>query len=205
MIRDRIRAPITKFIEIPIAQLFNNIGVTPTQITIISLLISISGGVFVIYDNLLLGGLLFLFGSSLDLLDGTLSRLTNNSTQTGALLDSVFDRLGEAFMMLSLIILSLSNLEEVLTPTNITQSSDSILIVLTVVALISSQTVSYVRARGESLNVDMKSGLITRPERVLLISLGLVTNYITLAVAIVALFSIVTLIQRLVNIIKALK
>ncbi|HCG90645.1 MAG TPA: hypothetical protein DEZ08_02230 [Dehalococcoidia bacterium] len=205
MIRDKIRAPITKFIEIPIAQLFNNIGVTPTQITIISLLISISGGVFVIYDNLLLGGLLFLFGSSLDLLDGTLSRLTNNSTQTGALLDSVFDRLGEAFMMLSLIILSLSNLEEVLTPTNITQSSDSILIVLTVVALISSQTVSYVRARGESLNVDMKSGLITRPERVLLISLGLVTNYITLAVAIVALFSIVTLIQRLVNIIKALK
>ena len=205
MIRDRIRAPITKFIEIPIAKLFNNIGVTPTQITIISLLISISGGVFVIYDNLLLGGLLFLFGSSLDLLDGTLSRLTNNSTQTGALLDSVFDRLGEAFMMLSLIILSLSNLEEVLTPTNITQSSDSILIVLTVVALISSQTVSYVRARGESLNVDMKSGLITRPERVLLISLGLVTNYITLAVAIVALFSIVTLIQRLVNIIKALK
>ncbi len=205
MIRDKIRAPITKFIEIPIAKLFNNIGVTPTQITIISLLISISGGVFVIYDNLLLGGLLFLFGSSLDLLDGTLSRLTNNSTQTGALLDSVFDRLGEAFMMLSLIILSLSNLEEVLTPTNITQSSDSILIVLTVVALISSQTVSYVRARGESLNVDMKSGLITRPERVLLISLGLVTNYITLAVAIVALFSIVTLIQRLVNIIKALK
>jgi CDP-diacylglycerol---glycerol-3-phosphate 3-phosphatidyltransferase len=205
MIRDKIRAPITKFIEIPIAKLFNNIGVTPTQITIISLLISISGGVFVIYDNLLLGGLLFLFGSSLDLLDGTLSRLTNNSTQTGALLDSVFDRLGEAFMMLSLIILSLSNLEEVLTPTNITQSSDSILIVLTVVALISSQTVSYVRARGESLNVDMKPGLITRPERVLLISLGLVTNYITLAVAIVALFSIVTLIQRLVNIIKALK
>jgi CDP-diacylglycerol--glycerol-3-phosphate 3-phosphatidyltransferase len=205
MIRDKIRAPITKYIEIPIAKLFNNIGVTPTQITIISLLISISGGVFVIYDSLFLGGLLFLFGSSLDLLDGTLSRLTNNSTQTGALLDSVFDRLGEAFMMLSLIILSLRNLEEVLTPTNITQSSDSILIVLTVVALISSQTVSYVRARGESLNVDMKSGLITRPERVLLISLGLVTNYITLAVAIVALFSIVTLIQRLVNIIKAMK
>ena len=46
-------------------------------------------------------------------------------------------------------------------------------VIVLLLALIASQGVSYLRARGESLGIDSRSGLMTRPERVVLLSLGL--------------------------------
>ena len=66
-------------------------------------------------------------------------------------------------------------------------------------ALTASQTVSYLRARGEAAGVETKTGVMTRPERVVLLSLGLVLGLRALEVilVVVAVVSALTLLQRL--------
>ena len=72
----------------------------------------------------------------------------------------------------------------------------------TFIALIFSQTVSYMRARGEGLNAFTRSGIMTRTERVIVLGVGLIMDHfvmldlmlwILLGVAIVSSF---TLLQR---------
>ena len=79
----------------------------------------------------------------------------------------------------------------------LTDQTNAYLIPIGLIALVSSQLVSYVRARGESLGASMESGLMTRAERVILVSLGLVTGYIFLAIFLMAVFSSFTLFQRI--------
>jgi CDP-diacylglycerol--glycerol-3-phosphate 3-phosphatidyltransferase len=70
------------------------------------------------------------------------------------------------------------------------------------VTLVGSFAVSYIRARTEGMGIECKAGIFTRPERVVIISLGLMLhqfNYALLsALSIVAFFSWITVIERLV-------
>ena len=179
-------------------------GLKPNHITGLSLLLCILSGYLVISQHLVAAGLIFFLGSCLDLFDGTLSRLTSSSTEFGALLDSLGDRIGESVLLSAIIMLAVINSEQItfaLTNYNavymLTDQTNAYLIPIGLIALVSSQLVSYVRARGESLGTSMESGLMTRAERVILVSLGLVTGYIFLAILLMAVFSSFTLFQRI--------
>jgi CDP-diacylglycerol--glycerol-3-phosphate 3-phosphatidyltransferase len=82
---------------------------------------------------------------------------------------------------------------------------------LLLAALLFSQMVSYTRARGEGLGVSCKVGLMTRPERVALLSLGLVLQGVGLdpallvTVGVVALLSLLTTAQRFLHVRRQLK
>jgi CDP-diacylglycerol--glycerol-3-phosphate 3-phosphatidyltransferase len=69
-------------------------------------------------------------------------------------------------------------------------------------ALITSQLVSYIRARAEAQGLECKVGIFTRAERVVILALGLLLSYFTpallVALAIIVVFSLVTVIQRVV-------
>ena len=199
-----IRPILIKYIEIPVAKCMHKCGLKPNHITGLSLLLCILSGYLVISQHLVAAGLIFFLGSCLDLFDGTLSRLTSSSTEFGALLDSLGDRIGESVLLSSIIMLAVINSEQItfaLTNYNavymLTDQTNAYLIPIGLIALVSSQLVSYVRARGESLGTSMESGLMTRAERVILVSLGLVTGYIFLAILLMAVFSSFTLFQRI--------
>ena len=199
-----IRPILIKYIEIPVAKCMHQCGLKPNHITGLSLLLCILSGYLVISQHLVAAGLIFFLGSCLDLFDGTLSRLTSSSTEFGALLDSLGDRIGESVLLSSIIMLAVINSEQItfaLTNYNavdmLTDQTNVYLIPIGLIALVSSQLVSYVRARGESLGTSMESGLMTRAERVILVSLGLVTGYIFLAILLMAVFSSFTLFQRI--------
>jgi CDP-diacylglycerol--glycerol-3-phosphate 3-phosphatidyltransferase len=114
-------------------------------------------------------------------------------TRFGAVLDSTLDRLSEAAILLGIMAFYLFNYNAVLYPQWI--------ILLIGVTMIGSFLVSYVRARAEALNMDCQVGIFTRTERVIILALGLLISSVpyalVMAVAIIALFSIVTVIQRL--------
>ena len=199
-----IRPILIKYIEIPVAKCMHKCGLKPNHITGLSLLLCILSGYLVISQHLVAAGLIFFLGSCLDLFDGTLSRLTSSSTEFGALLDSLGDRIGESVLLSAIIMLAVINSEQItfaLTNYNavymLTDQTNAYLIPIGLIALVSSQLVSYVRARGESLGTSMESGLMTRAERVILVSLGLVTGYIFLAILLMAVFSSFTLFQRI--------
>jgi CDP-diacylglycerol--glycerol-3-phosphate 3-phosphatidyltransferase len=57
--------------------------------------------------------------------------------------------------------------------------------------------VSYIRAKAESLGLECLVGLFTRPERVIVLALGLLINQLEIALIIIAALSFFTVGQRL--------
>ena len=187
--RDQVRAAILRYVELPGARFLRTIGFTANAVTLLGFTLSVVAAYLVGSDWLLAGGIVFLLGGSLDLMDGALARLTGTVSPFGALLDSVFDRLGEAALFVGLAIYAL----------RADFDDDYRLFFITVVlaALIFSQGVSYLRARGEGLGAFTRAGLMTRPERVVLLGVGLVVQQIEWFLLVIAVVSCFTLFQRM--------
>ena len=71
------------------------------------------------------------------------------------------------------------------------------MIVLLFIAAVGSLMVSYAKARAEGLGLECKTGLLARPERVVILAIGLLSGTAIWALAVLAIFSHVTAIERL--------
>ena len=140
---------------------------------------------FIIYRNeVFLGGLVFLVASVMDMIDGSLARLSGAGTRLGAVLDSIADRLGEAAIVFGLVLLFL-------------RTGNDLGVILAFLTLTTSFSVSYLRARGEGLGIAMKeSGVFTRLERIITLAVGLLTGWIIAALIVITFFSFIAMIQR---------
>ncbi len=187
--REQLRAAVVRYVELPGARSLRALGLTPNAVTLIGFAVTLGAAYLVGSNRLLAGGIVFLLGGGLDLLDGALARLTGRVTPFGALLDSVLDRLGEASLFVGLAVYSLR--------AGFSDRYLLLFIIVLLLALILSQTVSYLRARGEGLGVATRAGLMTRPERVVLLGIGLMIHQIEWVLLVVAVVSGFTLLQRL--------
>ena len=167
--REQLRAAVLRYVEIPGARGMNAIGLTPNAITLLGFAVCVAGAVLTALGWPLYGGIVFLAGGILDLFDGALARLTGRASPFGALLDSVFDRLGEASLFVGLGVYYL--LDAGLPPAQLLASMLAVLL-----GLVFSQGVSYLRARGEGLGAFTRSGIMTRTERVVILGAGLIAE-----------------------------
>lgn len=187
--REQFRTAVLRYIELPGAKFFRAIKFTPNGITILGFLITVVSAYLVGSGWLLAGGIVFLFAGGLDLMDGALARLTGKTSPFGALLDSVVDRLSEAALFVGMAVYALRE--------DLGDDRQVFFITVLLLALIFSQAVSYLRARGEGLGVFTKAGLMTRPERVVLLGAGLIAGQIEWFLLAIAVVSCFTLFQRL--------
>ena len=187
--REQVRSLVLRYVEVPGARVLSTLGFTPNGVTLLGFVISSVGAGLAAAGYLLAGGLVFLAGGVLDLMDGALARLTGTVSPFGALLDSVFDRLSEAALFVGIAVFALRD--------DIGEDRQVFFITVLLLALIFSQVVSYLRARGEGLGVFTKSGLMTRPERVVLLGVGLIVGQIEWFLLAIAVVSCFTLFQRL--------
>jgi len=187
--REQIRESILRYVELPGARLLRALKLTPNAVTLISFAITVASAYLVGSGWLVAGGIVFLLGSGLDLMDGALARLTGTASPFGALLDSVFDRLGEAALFVGLAFYAIRG--------GASESFLPIFIITLFLALIFSQGVSYLRARGEGLGVFTRAGVMTRTERVILLGIGLLIDQIFWVLLLIAVVSCFTLFQRM--------
>ena len=197
--REQFRAALSRYVELPGARFFRSLGFSPNAITLLGFGICVVAAYLVSSGWLLAGGIVFLAGAGLDLFDGALARMTGRASSFGALLDSVFDRLGEAGLFVGMAVFALqAGLNG--------EFSDGFLrfyIIVLLLALIFSQGVSYLRARGEGLGAFTRSGLMTRTERVIILGVGLVVDGVNgfsvmpWVLSAIALVSCFTLFQRM--------
>ena len=187
--REQIRESILRYVELPGARLLRALKLTPNAMTLISFAITVASAYLVGSGWLVAGGIVFLLGSGLDLMDGALARLTGTASPFGALLDSVFDRLGEAALFVGLAFYAIRG--------GASESFLPIFIITLFLALIFSQGVSYLRARGEGLGVFTRAGVMTRTERVILLGIGLLIDQIFWVLLLIAMVSCFTLFQRM--------
>ncbi len=185
-LHDAVRGKVT-----PLVAALDRVGFTPTSLTFLGLLLNF-GAAWVVWEgHLFWGGLAFLLASAFDMLDGALARRQGRVTELGAFLDSTFDRVSETALFVALLhdqahhAYSLPWIGEI-----------------TLIALAGSLTISYARARAEGLRTECKVGWLERPERIVLLGVGLLLGRPVLGFVLFALAPLtwITVIQRIAHV-----
>jgi CDP-diacylglycerol--glycerol-3-phosphate 3-phosphatidyltransferase len=185
----RARKATSEYITQPAVKFLARTPVTPNTVTWLGFWLTAGAAVLVITGNLFAAGFVVLVAGFFDMLDGALARTTNRVTHFGSILDSTLDRFSEAILLLSILSIY----------TRGQQVAESLLVGI---ALLGSLMVSYTRARIEALGIECKVGLFTRPERVIILALGLLLSQfdhaLVIALAVITAFSFFTVGQRLI-------
>jgi len=165
-----------------IARWLAKLPVTPHQLT--------GAGPLFAGGHLLAAGVVLAFGASFDIFDGALARVTKRSYPYGAFLDSTTDRYAEAAVYIGLAAYYVG------------QPNPRPAVLGVLLALVGSMSVSYVRARAQSLGFKCDSGLFARPERIVATIVGLVFGGWVLFVVIwtLALLTNFTALQRILEV-----
>lgn len=168
----------------PIGKFLNSLGIYPNTITIIGVIGNTVGAVMLAQGRMTIGGLIIWAMGPIDALDGTMARLRGEPSEWGAFVDSVSDRYSELAIFGGLLYYYLLQANWVACGLVYLAASGSVL-------------VSYVRARSQSLGVDVKIGLFTRLERYLVLVPSLVLNIPIVGIGILAVGAHLTALQRI--------
>ena len=171
----------------PMMPLLSKTRLTPDMLTWIGFAVTIIAAAMIAMNYLLIAGVLVLMAGLLDMLDGALARFTNRATRFGALLDSTLDRLSEALLLTGLLLLYLNG-------------DHALEVLLIFGVMVGSFLISYIRARSEGLGIECKTGLFTRAERIIILALGLMVNQVLITLIVLAVFTFITVVQRLVHV-----
>jgi CDP-diacylglycerol--glycerol-3-phosphate 3-phosphatidyltransferase len=174
-------------ILMPSVRLLVRLQISPNQITFAGLVLALTASWLVILGWHVTAGIVFLFASILDLLDGLLARIAQKVTDFGAFLDSALDRVGEGTMFAAIAYYFAS------------QGQPSA-VSMVVLAMLGGMLTSYTRARAETFGLSCKGGVASRPERVLIITAGLVLGLLLEAIYLLAVLSLWTAGQRIVRV-----
>jgi CDP-diacylglycerol--glycerol-3-phosphate 3-phosphatidyltransferase len=179
----KVSSSVTDPLVAPLAA----IGVTPNMISAFGFAGNVAAGALAAGGHFIAAGAVMLFFSALDLLDGALARKTGTVTRFGAVFDSVLDRLSEAAVLAGLLF----HYTE--------RGGHTMEIALCYAAVVGSIMVSYVRARAEGLGLELREGIFTRAERVVLLGGALLLGFdiiVTVALWILAVLAHLTAVQR---------
>ena len=125
-----------------------------------------------------------------DMLDGAMARQRGGGTRFGAVLDATCDRISDGAVFCGLLWATFG-------------LHSSSLMVATLICLVTSQVISYIKARAEASGLQGGGGLIERPERLIIVLVGAgfsglfaVPILLPIAMWLLAVASLVTVGQR---------
>lgn len=172
---------------------FGSLGLSPTFWSMTAFAFAILSSIFfglsnflseqgIVFPSQIFASIMLLISGFFDIVDGSVARVSKRSTSRGAFLDSNFDKISEALIFIGIAIGGLSS------P------------ILAMIALSTSILVSYLRARAESLGIELKGvGIGERAERLLILSIcGLIpiSGSIQWGIIIIIILSSFSFIQR---------
>ena len=167
-----------------IVNLLAALRVKPNILTLIGLFINVFAAVLFANGMFTWAGLVVLFAGIFDMVDGEVARRTGHVTRFGAFFDSVIDRYSDMILFFGLVVWY-AKLDRIFYAG------------LVVLSLIGSIMTSYTRARAESLIPACKVGFLERPERIVLLIIGALTNRMGAAMWVMAILSNWTVSQRI--------
>ena len=182
-LRIRAKGWATTYFSTPVARVLVALHISANVVTTAGFLVAVGAAYLLSEGEIVIGGIVMLIGAIMDMFDGAVARMTNTASTFGAYWDSVLDRLGEAAVLFGLLVFYVRDAHEL----------GAFLVFGTVVLSI---MVSYSRARAEGLNVPGDVGIMGRPERIVVMGIGLLTQYPEYAMGLIIAVSTVTLIQR---------
>ena len=175
----------------PLARGLHRVGITANAVTVVGVLLTITGSALLAAGRPLPALFVLLAGGLADTLDGQLAKVAGGGTRFGAFLDSTLDRVSDAALASGAAALAAA-------------VGDGLLFWSAMVGLVASFLVSYVRAKAESMGASASVGLMPREVRLTVLIVGVGTwgvlglyQLFVAAFAAVAVLSSVTLLQRI--------
>ena len=144
----------------PLARALAGMGISANAVTIAGGVLSVIGAGLLAAGMPLLALLILLIGTIADTLDGQIAKASGGGTRLGAFLDSTVDRVADGALFVGAAA-SGANLGQPL------------LLWASLVALVASFLVPYVRAKAESLGVNASVGPAPREARIVIFLIGL--------------------------------
>jgi len=192
MLNKYARAFFTKVFT-PVARLFVKLGISPDVVTIVGTL-GVCAGALAFYPRheFFWGTVVVTAFVFSDTVDGVMARMANRSGNWGAYLDSTLDRVGDAAIFGGLVLWYAGG-------------GDNFLMAgLALACLILGSVVSYAKARAEGLGWTANVGIAERADRLVavlvttgLVGLGLPEVVLGGVLALLAVASLVTVVQRM--------
>ena len=144
----------------PLARALAGMGISANAVTIAGGVLSVTGAGLLAAGMPLPALLILLIGTIADTLDGQIAKASGGGTRLGAFLDSTVDRVADGALFVGAAA-SGANLGQPL------------LLWASLVALVASFLVPYVRAKAESLGVNASVGPAPREARIVIFLIGL--------------------------------
>jgi phosphatidylglycerophosphate synthase len=180
---------IGRYLSWPIdrlADLLAPTGIHPNVITWAALFANLWAGIFFAAGRFAAAGGMIILAGLCDLLDGPVARRQNRVSLFGAFLDSILDRYADLLLFLGLLVYY-------------AMVNRFLYAVLAGAAMAGAVMVSYAKARAESLVPTAEIGFWERPERLVLMILGALTNRMEVALWILAIGPNITVVHRILH------
>lgn len=191
------RALVTKLFT-PLATFFLKLGISPDVVTLVGTL-GVSAGALAFYPRgeFFVGTVVITLFVFSDTIDGTMARASGRSSRWGAYLDSTLDRVGDAAIFGGLVLFYAGD------------GANTLMAALSLACLILGSVVSYSKARAEGLGMTADVGIAERADRLVavlvttgLVGLGLPEVVLTVVLALLAVASLITVLQRILTVRK---
>ncbi|HTI74064.1 MAG TPA: CDP-alcohol phosphatidyltransferase family protein [Mycobacterium sp.] len=145
----------------PVAKAALRVGFTPDSITILGTAGTVLSALTLFPIGELWWGAFAVFVFVLaDMLDGAMARQSGGGSRFGAVLDATCDRIADGAIFCGLLWWAAFDLRS------------TSLVVATLICLVTSQVISYIKARAEASGLSGEGGLIERPERLIIVLVG---------------------------------
>lgn len=154
--RQRVRG-----VGLPIALALGRFGFTPNVLTVIGFLGTCVAALAAASQAWTLAGILVIVFGIFDMFDGALARATGRATRFGAFLDSTLDRTGENLVLAGVAF-------------GCAAAGFLPGVALAGLAFAFASVVTYTRAKAEGLGLHGEVGFAPRPERLVILSFGLI-------------------------------
>jgi CDP-diacylglycerol--glycerol-3-phosphate 3-phosphatidyltransferase len=186
------RAFFTKLFT-PVARLLLRLGISPDIVTVVGT-VGVCFGALAFYPRheFFWGTIVITVFVFSDTVDGVMARMSGRSSSWGAYLDSTLDRVGDSAIFGGLVLYYAG------------QGHQLFMAGLALACLILGSVVSYAKARAEGLGMTANVGIAERADRLVavlaatgLVGLGLPEVLLTVVLALLAVASLVTVVQRM--------
>ena len=141
----------------PVGAALAKTGLSPTALSVMGLIVSGVGAVYIGLGELLIGAIVGGVGVLTDAFDGPLARHAGKASDHGAFVDTMSDRFGEIMLFGGLLVAIID---------------DPSLVMLTFVATTLALLVPYVRSKAEARGAEGRGGIMGRAERMIVLLLG---------------------------------
>jgi archaetidylinositol phosphate synthase len=204
-----LRPRLLRYIE-PIATVFCRAGVTPNQISLLSLLFGVLCAVCYFYRMFAIGSILLFLSAVLDLVDGSVARRTENETRFGAVFDWIVDKYVDALVILGI---GLSGIAILSRFNDLPIASDFAIVAIAIIGSLMNTFIKPVvyAETGYEERIDGKIedplegvGFFGRPETILVLIIGGLTGFIWVAVLLIAIGTNLSALQRITYLYKRL-